>query len=70
MLHRMIPPALMFLCAFVQCSEKQPLPTPKYTGDLPQLQDRGVLRVIVSQEPITYIPRQAEPVTLDYDIAH
>ena len=68
MLHRMIPPALMFLCAFVQCSEKQPLP--KYTGDLPQLQDRGVLRVIVSEEPITYIPRQAEPVTLDYDIAH
>ncbi|MDE2725138.1 MAG: transporter substrate-binding domain-containing protein, partial [Gemmatimonadota bacterium] len=69
MLHRMIPPALMFLCAFVQCSEKQPVP-PKYTGDLPQLQDRGVLRVIVSEEPITYIPRQAEPVTLDYDIAH
>ena len=68
MLHRMIPPALMFLCAFVQCSEKQPVP-PKYTGDLPQLQDRGVLRVIVSEEPITYIPRQAEPVTLDYDIA-
>ena len=59
----------MFLCAFVQCSEKQPVP-PKYTGDLPQLQDRGVLRVIVSEEPITYIPRQAEPVTLDYDIAH
>lgn len=54
MLHRMIPPALMFLCAFVQCSEKQPLP--KYTGDLPQFQDRSVLRVIVSEEPITYIP--------------
>ncbi len=72
MLHRMIPPALMFLCAFVQCSEKQPvpLPPPKYTGDLPQLQARGRLRVIVSQEPITYIPRQAEPVTQDYDIAH
>ena len=72
MLHRMIPPALIFLCAFVQCSEKQPvpLPPPKYTGDLPQLQARGILRVIVSQEPITYIPRQAEPVTLDYDIAH
>ena len=72
MLHRMIPPALIFLCAFVQCSEKQPAPppSPKYTGDLPQLQARGVLRVIVSEEPITYIPRQAEPVTLDYDIAH
>lgn len=72
MLHRMIPPALMFLCAFVQCSEKQPVPepSPKYIGDLPQLQARGILRVIVSEEPITYIPRQAEPVTLDYDIAH
>ncbi len=70
MLHRMIPPALMFLCAFVQCSEKQPIPPPKYTGDLPKLPARGTLRVIVSEEPITYMPRQAEPVTLDYDIAH
>ncbi len=69
MLHCMIPPALMFLCAFVQCSEKQPVPTPKYTGDLPQLQDRGALRVIVRPDPITYMPRQADPVTLNYDIA-
>ncbi len=58
MLHRMIPSALILLCAFVQCSEKQPVPMPKYMGDLPQLQDRGVLRVIVSGEPITYIPRR------------
>ncbi len=71
MLHRMIPSALIFLCAFVQCSEKQPvLSKSRYTGDLPQLQARGALRVIVSEAPITYIPRQAEPVTLDYDIAH
>ena len=69
MLHRMIPPALMFLCAFVQCSEKQPIPPPKYTGDLPQLQARGALRVIVRPDPITYMPRQAEQVTLNYDIA-
>ncbi len=76
MLHRMIPPALIFLCAFVQCSEKQPVPPkytgdlpPKYTGDLPQLQARGALRVIVRPDPITYMPRQAEQVTLNYDIA-
>ena len=66
MLYRMIS-ALMFLCAFVQCSEKQP--SPKYTGDLPELQARGALRVIVRPDPITYMPRQAEPVTLNYDIA-
>ncbi len=71
MLHRMILSALIFLCAFVQCSEKQPvpLPPPKYTGDLPQLQARGALRVIVRPDPITYMPRQADPVTLNYDIA-
>ena len=78
MLHRMIPPALIFLCAFVQCSEKQPISAPpkytgsappKYTSDLPQLQDRGALRVIVRPDPITYMPRQAEQVTLNYDIA-
>ena len=69
MLHRMIPSALMFLCAFVQCSEEQPIPPPKYTGDLPQLQARGTLRVIVRPDPITYMPRQADPVTLNYDIA-
>ncbi|MCE2431846.1 MAG: membrane-bound lytic murein transglycosylase MltF [Candidatus Latescibacteria bacterium] len=70
MLHRMIPLALMFLCAFVQCSEKQPISAPpKYTGDLPQLQARGALRVIVRPDPITYMPRQAEQVTLNYDIA-
>ena len=68
MLYRMIS-ALMFLCAFVQCSEKQPMPAPKYTGDLPELQARGALRVIVRPDPITYMPRQAEQVTLNYDIA-
>ena len=68
MLYRMIS-ALMFLCAFVQCSEKQPMPAPKYTGDLPELQTRGALRVIVRPDPITYMPRQAEQVTLNYDIA-
>ena len=70
MLYRMIS-ALMFLCAFVQCSEQSslPAPSPKYTGDLPELQTRGALRVIVRPDPITYMPRQAEQVTLNYDIA-
>ncbi len=72
MLHRVIPAGLIALSAFVQCSQPTPAPVPappKYTGDLPQLQSRGALRVIVSQEPITYMPRHADPVTLDYDIA-
>lgn len=44
-------------------------PAPKYTGDLPELRTRNELRVIVRPEPIDYLPRHAEQVTLDYDIA-
>lgn len=42
---------------------------PKYTGDLPELQSRGVVRVIVRPDAIDHIPRHAEPVALDRDIA-
>lgn len=42
---------------------------PKYTGDLPELQSRGVLRVIVRPDAMTHMPRHAEPVTLNHDIA-
>ncbi len=42
---------------------------PKYTGDLPELQSRGVLRVIVRPDAMTHMPRNAEPVTLNQDIA-
>ena len=44
-------------------------PRPRYTGDLPVLQERGVLRVIVPPEPVDHLPRYGEPVTLDYDVA-
>ena len=47
-----------------------PAPAPRYTGDLPVLQERGVLRVIVPPEPVDHLPRSGERVTLDYDIAH
>ena len=64
------------LSALTQCTgsqrdESQGLaPPPRYTGDLPVLQERGVLRVIVPPEPVDHLPRSGERVTLDYDIAH
>ena len=61
---------LIALAAFVQCSQPEPPPPqPKYTGDLPVLQSHGKLRVIVPPESITHIPKSAEPVTIDYDLA-
>ena len=42
---------------------------PKYTGDLPELRSRGVIRFIVRPDAIDHIPRNAEPVELDHDIA-
>ncbi len=63
---------LTALGVLVQCSEPEPSPSPpasKYTGDLPHLQERGALRVIVPPDQISYMPRQGEQVTLDYDIA-
>ncbi len=42
---------------------------PKYTGDLPELQSRGVVRVIVRPDAVDHLPRNAEPVELDHDIA-
>ena len=69
---------LIALGTFVQCGQPEPEPVsepasasrPKYTGDLPQLQERGALRVIVRPDPISHMPRRAEPVTLNHDIAH
>ncbi len=75
-LARTLLPAVLALSALVQCSQpappppESPPPPPRYTGDLPVLQERGVLRVIVPPEPIAHIPRLGEPVTLDYDVAH
>ena len=60
---------LIALSTFVQCSPSATPPAPpKYTGDLPVLQARGALRVIVPSESIVHIPKSAEPVALDYDI--
>ena len=73
---RTLLPAVLALSALVQCSQpappppESPPPPPRYTGDLPVLQERGVLRVIVPPEPIAHIPRLGEPVTIDYDVAH
>ncbi len=53
----------------VHCDGTGLQPPPRYTGDLPELQSRGVLRVIVRPDAITHMPRKAERVTLDHDIA-
>ena len=71
----LLPTGLIALATFVQCSQPAtpaPAPAPelpKYTGDLPVLQSHGKLRVIVPPDPIAYIPKSAEPVTIDYDLA-
>ena len=73
----LLPTGLIALATFVQCSQPAtPAPTPapapelpKYTGDLPVLQSHGKLRVIVPPEPLAHIPKSAEPVTIDYDLA-
>ena len=66
----LLPAGLTALCVLVQCSDPGPAPPPPtYTGDLPHLQSRGALRVIVPLEQISYIPRHGEQVTLNYDIA-
>ena len=64
----LLPAGLIALSAFVQCSQPE-TPPPKYTGDLPVLQERGALRVIVPPEPIAHLPKHAEPVTINYDLA-
>ena len=71
----LLPTGLIALSAFVQCSQPATPATPatpakpKYTGDLPVLQSHGTLRVIVPPEPIAHIPKSAEQVTIDYDLA-
>lgn len=74
LLPRILPLAGLALAALVQCGQpapepEMPPPPPRYTGDLPVLQERGVLRVIVPPEPVDHLPRYGEPVTLDYDVA-
>ena len=71
----LLPTGLIALSTLVQCSQPAPPETPaspakpKYTGDLPVLQSHGALRVIVPPEPIAHLPKSAEQVTIDYDLA-
>ena len=69
----LLPIGLIAISTFVQCSQPAtPAPAPelpKYTGDLPVLQSHGKLRVIVPPEPLAHMPKHAEPVTIDYDLA-
>jgi len=55
--------------AAVGCDGGGLMPPPRYTGDLPELRSRGVLRVIVRPDAISHLPRNAERVTLNHDIA-
>ncbi len=63
----------MALSILAQCGQPatpKPAPAvPKYSGDLPVLQSHGKLRVIVPPEPIDHLPKDAEPVTINYDLA-
>ena len=72
----LLPIGLIAISTFVQCSQPAtpatpavPPSLPKYTGDLSVLQSRGKLRVIVPPEPLAHMPKHAEPVTIDYDLA-
>ena len=66
----LLPTGLIALSTFVQCSQPAtPAPPPKYIGDLLVLQSHGKLRVIVPPEPLAHMPKHAEPVTIDYDLA-
>ncbi len=66
----LLPAGLVALATLAQCSRPDaPAAAPIYTGDLPVLQTYGTLRVIVSPGPISHLPKSAEPVTIDYDIA-
>ena len=72
---RILALSALALSALAQCSSppEEPetvAPPPRYTGDLPVLQKRGVLRVIVPPERVDHMPRFGEPVTVDYDLAH
>ena len=71
-LRLLLPAGLVALAALAPCSQPATpptLPPPQYTGDLPVLQQHGKLRVIVPATPIAHLPKSAEPVTIDYDLA-
>lgn len=67
------PIALAAACVLLQCSKpdqsSSSTSATKYTGDLAELNSRGKLRAIVPLEPIEYMPRHGQHVTIAYDIA-
>ncbi len=71
-LRLLLPAGLVALATLAPCSQPATPPAPpppQYTGDLPVLQQHGKLRVIVPATPIAHLPKSAEPVTIDYDLA-
>lgn len=69
-------PLFFMIALIVSCGQPNTAPTdipeapaPRYTGDLPDLREKGKLRVIVRPDPIEFMPRNAEPVSIDRDIA-
>ena len=74
MFHRLgaqVSVGLAALSVLLQCSqpEEPPQPAARYTGDLTEMRSRGKLRAIVPLEPIAYLPRHGQHVTIAYDIA-
>ena len=68
----MLLPLTGLIVLLAQCSQPEPPPPEdtRYTGDLAALREHGKLRVIVASEPLAHLPKAAEPVTIDHDIAH
>ena len=65
----LISSAVLIGLTAIHCESTGLREPPKYTGDLPELQSRGVVRVLVRPDAIDHIPRNAEPVELDHDLA-
>ena len=61
--------AVMICSTAVLCDGSGLPEPPRYTGDLPELSARGVVRVLVRPDAIDHLPRNAEPVELDLDVA-
>ena len=65
----LISSAVLIGLTAIHCESSGLREPPKYTGDLSELESRGVVRVLVRPDAIDHIPRRAEPVELDRDLA-
>lgn len=61
--------AVLICSTAVLCDGSGVPEPPKYTGDLSELSSRGVIRVLVRSDTVDHLPRNAEPVELDQDVA-